>query len=324
MRTKAAAVLLPILLMLLSACTPPLDTQPFTEFSQSVRELRDGTDAVLKENATASRERILNGAEQGLNSDDPEEVLNTLNDLTIEFQEGDYFGWSNAKLPYMAAERFRSNVLEVNDLFVDYADLLVELAGTAPLSESSLDSMAASINSEAQRLAGQFDVEDASKASGIIATGATALFREFIRSKKRKHLQAALEHNQDTVASYAELMSEACEIAALDLRQSYLAKKDSYTDAIMDNIGKASLRARIEDLLNFNVAFTERMSALRDIYDNYKLAPPAHHDLIGTLDSNKNTIQSIRYLFEQGKLLRSRYRSLSGPAKDTVVEGGSE
>ena len=64
MPPRITRALLPGLLLLLCGCTSAINTQPFVEFSQSTREIRDGTDTVLEQNASLSRERILTGVEQ--------------------------------------------------------------------------------------------------------------------------------------------------------------------------------------------------------------------------------------------------------------------
>lgn len=298
---------LPVLLLALTACSPAIETGPFTEFSTAAREIRDGTDAALQQSEAASRERTIAGAVADLSGGDAELREDALLGLVLSFEEGKPYGWSDADLPYLATARFRKSVHELNDAFFEYADLLSALARATPLSAASVDSMATAVNAGTRRVLDGLSVSSADQTSGLIAATAATGFEEFIRSRKKQQLRQAIADNQSTIVAFSAHMAEACELAALDLRQSYLSAVDVLVVAIEKAVGTTRLPARVEDLLDANDEFKARLGALRDIGANYRAIGAAHHELVETLDDADASTESIRQLFEQAERLRVRY-----------------
>lgn len=310
MALRPARLPLVAISLLLCACSSAVDPRPFTEFSLSVRDLRSGTDAVLAETASRSRERVLGGVEQDLVDDDLEVVADVLTGLKLEFVPGQPFGWSRPTLPHLAAERFRGEVRRLQDELVRYADLLLALAETAPLRDGAIDSLAARMNAGTVAVLEELEVESAPEAGGILSVAATAAFRDYHRSRRKKDLERAIATNQRTVDAFARHLQRACEIAAEDLQQTYLATFERYRDTVIAARGTTGLRPALDQLLAFNQWYMRSMGTLREIHQACGLLPAAHRDLLQALRDDRSTTQSIRYLAARGQELKERYDHL--------------
>ncbi len=269
------------LVALSSGCASAIDATPFENFRAATRDLSDGTAELFEVDRVWTSRAFVHRIIEG--EFDYEQ-------LVVEFPaDPDSFDLTLRSPPLfvIVAEADRQ-MARLNGAFNEYADLLLQLAGSDVVTDAIFDNSARELNDGvsdvARRLAdlGVHFPSGFDGATGLISTAAAEAFRGYVHGKRRAALRVALERNQATVDGWSEVAIEALRNLRDDLRGEYLNRKRTLADEIA--IATASKKQRLaEELVDLQLALlatTDRLIALRDMY---AAVPRTHYEIARAL-----------------------------------------
>jgi hypothetical protein len=291
------------------AGTPPHDR--FEEFSRSIEEVRAGADAALAENYDWSRERFIHEtAEQSLR---PEGVAG-VGSLLMEGVRGDPFGWSIEPEPlFMASRRFRTALYDLGTVLVRYGDLLAELASPELVTEERFDRVASDLNTNLLAATAALNGDGGDGDLALFSAAASELTRSYLRSRSREALRGILRENQPGIEAVAEHARGGIRLAARHLRHEYEARADDLAVRLVPGSGEsAAARSRlVEDLVELDELFVERLAVLRALDAAFQALPDAHRELFEALDNPAISRASIRELHQSARRIHGLSRDLA-------------
>jgi hypothetical protein len=296
-----------ILFLLLTGCGT-VKPAPFQAFSQSVQQLKVGTDKALEVNESMSSDRFLREALQTTAKGDSKKV----NQLRLPIDATKPFSFGTNSIPlFMKAQQFRQSTTQAIGVFASYSDLLVRLSSPELLPRETFDKMALDLNANAYdaALATSNEIPDQEKVA-LFSTIAVALTREYLESKRRSKLVDALTANQPTVDNFAQHMRAGVQIAATHAAQEYDEESQELFEKMTTRTGPAPepvRREAIQQLIELDRKYIQQLSVLQSLYGVFGQIPNAHTELVKAIENNDSKLPRTVGLFEQGKRLESHY-----------------
>ena len=295
--------------VLLAGCGT-VKPEPFQAFSQSVQQLKVGTDKALEVNESMSSDRFMREALQTTAKGNPKivEQLRLDIDPTRPFSFG-----SNAIPLFLKAEQFRQSTAQAIGVFASYSDLLVRLSSPELLPRETFDKMALDLNANAYDagLAISKETPDPEKVA-LLSTVTVTLTREYLESKRRSKLVDALSANQSTVDNFAQYMRNGVQIAATHAAQEYdeesqeiLRKMSTPTGPALESVR----REAIQQLIALDRTYIQQLSVLQSLYVAFGQIPTAHAELVKATQNDDSTLSTGVALLEEAKRLESLYDS---------------
>jgi hypothetical protein len=319
---RAVALLLGLLAFVsLNGCGGAIDPGAFHRFAESTVELRDGADEVLGIQYDLARDRFLweTAAGDSISEENIQKLL-------IENVPGKPFAWATPEpqLLFLAARHFRETVGSLNDALVQYADLLVELAGSGRLEEDEFVATATGINTGLQDAANRLSGADHAKEISIFSVGATALFQQYLNSQSKDKLREALNENQGNIQAVADHLRDAMRLTSQHAFAEYSAR--SFELAMMltpdSKLKMEKKKDRVVELIELNEVLIKRLDMIRRLDDSYKSLPGANRELAASLDKNDGALGSIYRIRDNAKQLRALQKELLESSSD--LDSGSE
>lgn len=313
---KSRLVLHSLELLLFSVSIFPLLTgcssvkpAPFQAFSQSVQQLKLGTDKALETNQAMSSVRFLREAVRTTGTGDTKRV----EQLRLRIDEKNPFSIDPKTIPlFMKAEQFRHAAGRAMGVFATYAELLVRLSSPELLPRETFDKMTSDLNANAYDAAlsfGSSTPPDPQKVA-LFSTIAVALTREYLESKRRAKLVDALGSNQPNVNAFAQHMREGVKIAAIHAAQEYDEESQELFRNMVTRTGPASepdRRNAIQALIELDRKYLDQVNVLQSLYDAFGQLPNAHAELINATANPDLNVSTIVALLEEGKRLEGLY-----------------
>lgn len=304
---RFGTVALLLALALLTGC-PAIDPRPFQQFSQSVQEIHTGTDQVLSADYELARARMLRRMQTDLRA--------ALKQVTIEQVQDangviDVYRWKLSEEPLaLAIRRYRHAVNEFNDVLVTYAAQLASLAGPGVLSEEDLADMASRLTANANEAAASLKLQVDQDKLAIFSTVAAGAFQQYVTSKQRRHLGAALRENQAWVEEMSRLGREAAKNLALLLWQEFLILQGEMKAEIAGAPDAAARQPLFQKKAALDEQFLDLLEALKTLDDAYATLPAAHAELAKNLEIDYVSVETIRQLAHLGKRLDRIHKRL--------------
>jgi hypothetical protein len=196
-----------LLISVLASGCASVHVEPFQQFAQAAVELQDNVNTALASGPEASEARFVRQLVQDRGLADQ---------LLLRSDDVDPILWNPESAPlFLTAERFRTGVRRVAGVFVDYSNVLVELASPELLETGQFDQLATDLTANATSGLGALlgrpvDAEP----FAMFSTVASELFRNYLESRRRSVMLEALRANQETIRRFSDLLVEATEIAA--------------------------------------------------------------------------------------------------------------
>ncbi|MHC4946812.1 MAG: hypothetical protein ACYTG1_00925 [Planctomycetota bacterium] len=269
---------------------PAVESAPFEAFHASVAELQEGTDQAWAANVEVAKDRVFGRGSA------PGEIRRS--DILMTPGESS-FEWLMPKAPlYLILERNQKAFAELSQSFVDYAALMLMVSGGEIASPDRFTELAGTLNANLRSAADTLGVEEGDREIAIISTAAAELFRQFIVSRQRSALVAALDAAQPDIERFADEGAATIELLALDLWDEY--NRTNLAAGAAD--GDES--EQIVDLIRRNERFIARLAMLESLQYAYGRLPEAHADLRRSLTEAEDPLTAIGRLYGEAKRLK--------------------
>jgi len=296
---------LALLLALVASGCASVDPKPFATFSESLQELRKGSDAVLSLNEEQNRARFLDKA---VRKTGPGGDADFVGNLMMDRDRS--FGWTMKEPPlFLESSRFRAAVRMINEALVSYAGLLADLAAPDLVDPEQFDRMAKDLNGNLASAGRRLGLEGHESELALFSLAASKAAHAAIESKRQGHLKDVLKETQPGIDSVAQALQAAMRIAAQNLEQNYLEGFDATAEQI-PGASAAKRRTSIDQLLRENELYSDRLQALATLDHAYANLPVAHRELLEAIRKPGLDMTTVEDLYESGKHLYSLYEEM--------------
>jgi hypothetical protein len=307
------ALLLSPAIVLFTAGCGAVKPAAFQAFSQSVQQLREGTDKALEVNQSMASNRFMLEAIRTTTAGDSSKV----EQLRLPIDRTKPFSWTGDKAPlFLKAEQFRDGANRAMNVLASYAELLVRLSSPELLPQDTFDKMASDLNANAFDAALAITGKPPDSAGvAIFSTIAVQVAREYLESKRRSKLVEALTANQPTIETFSQHMRRGVETAATHAAQEYDEASQELFRKMVTSTGPApegDRRAAIQALIDLDRKYIQQLSTFQSLYTAFGQVTNAHAELIKAASNPELSLSSIVTLLEEGKRLEGIYdKSLS-------------
>ncbi len=279
---------------------------PFTAFTNSVQQVRDGADASLSVVHERIRDRYIAEAADG--------DVAKVEPLMLTQPPGDPFGWASTNPPlFLKTARFREGVYRLNSVLVDYAGLLGQLASPGLVNSETFEQLAKDLNGNLRNAVQALGVSSPSNQEiAIFSTLATTAFRVYLQNKQRRSLLEALNSNQPAIQNAAELGASAVRLTAEALGHEYDLSSAKIANLVAKSpVSNSQKQTAIRDLVELDEKFIKEISMLRILHQSYVALPAAHQELATGVANPKLGLPMVIELLENGRELFRLYQELS-------------
>lgn len=295
------------LLIILIACVltgmvgcATVDSGPFTKFDNATKEASTGIVTAMSVNYDWTRSGFIASF-----STSPESKFSEL-----IIQPDKKYTWTMEKPPvYLAIEKARAALNELNNSFVQYADLLVKLSGRELVSTDKFDQMAKDLNKNAKDAMAALKMQAAPTEVALFSTAASEAARLYIEHKRQDYLIETLQKNQDSVQKYSDTCIELIRTITGDMKTYYVEKYEPIRIAWNASSGE-NRQKQTEAMLTLNEQFVNALGVLQELEASYDAIPRAHADLSKSIKSPKLDLEGIQELYSSGKRLQELYAEL--------------
>ncbi|HSR70236.1 MAG TPA: hypothetical protein VLU25_20065 [Acidobacteriota bacterium] len=300
---KALLFLAFCLLLMLSAGCASVRSGPFEQFAKSTQALQSGVDQALQVGPEDAESRFLTEATQ-----DPSQAT----DLRLLVDPSNPFTYKTDNTPmFLTAKRFHTGVVDATGVLADYGKALLQLASPDLLSPQQFDQLASDINSSAISAVTAISGSDGSGAArsvGLISTAATAIFKQYLESKRKKALVRGLRENQPTVEAYARHLVEATKIAADLAWTEYDAKAQDQLNKIVEaGAGSSQVTSALQQLIKLDEEHIAQLEVLKSLRDSFSAIPASHNGLIEAAKNPKSGLEAISLIIDRAQSLEKLY-----------------
>jgi hypothetical protein len=279
---------------------------PFTAFTTSIQQVREGADASLTLVDERARNRYIAEVAAG--------DVAKVEGLLLKQAPGDPFGWASSNPPlFLKVAGFRDGVYRLNSVLVGYAGLLGQLASPDLVDPEQFEQLARDLNGNLKNAVQTLGVSAPSnKEIAIFSTLGTAAFRAYLKNKQRSSLLKALERNQPAIQEAAELGASAVRITAIALWNEYDHSNQKLATLIADpKLSDSGKQTKLRELIELDEKFIKEISVLRTLHQSYKALPAAHQELATGAADPKRGLPMVIELLENGRELYRLYEELN-------------
>jgi hypothetical protein len=281
-----------------------LDPKPFNDFSSSVDAAQSGMTTTLLQTQVAARNSLIKEM-----AENPKAAIGPLQIIS----DGKY-KWHYAKPDkdqplYLRILQTETALEHLNEVFSSYAKNLATLAGGGTTDSAEFNTLASDLNANVTKITNDLDLQGGSSVA-IFSTGATALFEQYINSKRKEALREALEKNQDTVVRYSKLCVGLINTLRQITQTFYNISFNNYNKEWKANAVIDRRSEIITKTLTLNEGYANSLKVLKQIEDSLTTIPNAHADLIKSLEAPNGPTPAIQELMESGKRLQELYQQV--------------
>jgi hypothetical protein len=257
-----------------------VDPKPFSDFAAGLRTLRDGADAQAGVNVEANRKRLIEQVEAG-NISPADLQLGFPTDFGTDYS----FSASGEEPLFIKLARLEQGLKALNDAMVSYADLLVTMAGNETVNPADFDTMTDDLNTDIGSAAAALQLKLPAEQQALISTAATKIFEEYIESKRRRSLTAAINEVQPQVRRFAQAGQTAIRAIAAGIKTTYTA--DLFMPLALAN------PVDVEAILQLNESTQSTLATLEALWRSYGQLPAAHANLAAAASSRKHGLEAL-------------------------------
>ncbi len=297
-------VLILFVSLIVSGCaTTPPNIQPFHNFLEATSQVSQSADEVISleyEQSLATFEnRFKTGKDKNISA------------LLLSFDEKRPYEANYQSDPvFIAIEKQRRQLRQVNQLVTEYATLLIRIVGSSGTYD--VDEQAKALNKETGKLISNVVTLTGGKASGqlsrlgkvdtsaLLSSAFATAAKAYIEKKRRVYLVALLNLGQPSMDVYADLGQVIARTAAASLKTDY------------DNRFNAAVRqdkSDIKGLLAMNESLLKQLKLLRELDGVFRAFPQEHARLTSAVAAGADF--SFTSLIERTKSLKSLYEELA-------------
>ena len=344
-RPLAHLSLLLCALLLLSACAAvtPFPTTPFQDYQSSISTLKDQSDRALKviydreleqfkKRVTAGDMKAVallrlnfppeqyfaweygmpigNDVSEGTTSaTDLADAINT-EDLESAVEAID-IGTTLTKPLFASVGEMRQTMASMNTQLLNYAGLLLALAGADDSTQFNPASEAQKFDAAATSLFGQLKnlgVNTSGISSNDLAlfsTVAANLANNYLESKRADLLTQVLNEGLQPLQAFADQAKEAMAITATNAETQYFNQTKSLFPKIVNDKKDSDL----DVLLDLNDTITGQLDLYKNIANGYAALPNSQRQLISAVQSNREV--NLTELISYATSIQQQYEALA-------------
>ncbi|MBI4650560.1 hypothetical protein HY745_04595 [Candidatus Desantisbacteria bacterium] len=266
-------ILIIIILLSISGCAS-VNSGSFIKFNNAVKEASTGIDAAMSVNHKWTRAGFISGF-----SADSESKFSQL-----IIQPGEKYNWLMEKPPiYLDIKKAHFTLTELNNAFIQYADLLVKLSGGELINIDTFDQLTKDINKNAAEAAKALNMSVSSDNLALISTTSLESARLYIEHKKKGYLIETIKKNQESVQKYSDACILLIHIMIGNLKTYYVEKYEPIKITWNASSG-LERQKQTEAMLDINDQFINALEILKELETAYTALSKAHEELaISTL-----------------------------------------
>lgn len=317
------------LILLLPACAAvnPLNTQPFQDYQSAISTLKDESDQALQ----TVYQTELDQFKTKVSGDDSCLVGQLLlsfpgesDDSAFAWNYSPAFGNCDAQAQplFVSVADMRETLAAMNGQLLDYANLLIALAGADANTQFDPTAEANKFNQNASSLLTQLSGLGV-KTTGVSADG-LALFstiganlaKAYLEGKRVDLLTQLLNDGLKPLENFSELAQRAMEITALNAKSQYqTGPAVGLVRSIATNQGGS-----IDDLLSLNDQVIKQLALYQSIANGYSALPRSQTQLITALKQGQQV--NLAELINYATNIKQQYQDLKNSAASGGQQGG--
>jgi hypothetical protein len=317
-RISLPAIILISILALCSGCAETkINTSSFDQFSSDVQQMSKSADQVFASGVTFSQAGYLAELQDSSNFKMTDLILH-------ESDKG--FAIPDPQPTFMEIHEAANTLSDANQLLVDYAAALQQLAAPALVSEATFDQMTKDLNSESASVTkalAKLPVAPSASELDFFSGAAVDAAHLFIERRQREDLIKVIEANQPAVEQFSDWCNRGVVHLEQDLHNSYMNQINALSTTLYKvPAGAKRVAAQgsvIKQTVELDTTFLSNEEALNALSNAYEAVPKAHQNLGTAVQSPKGTLADLQTLNRSVR----RLQSLSGGAKQTSSPGGS-
>jgi len=286
-----------ILLGLLVGCAS-VNPDPFVKYHSAVREAQTGVDSATSLNYDWTRSGFIEEFSNNPNS--------KFSQLIVQTDEN--YNWTLIPYPaYLTVKQMQDSLTQLNGAFVNYADLLIQLANDRLISTTDFDLLAHDLNQNAREAAKALKVTlppEGIEGIAIFSTAASEAARLYIEHGRQTYLMDALKKNQSNIEEYSRLCIIVLKAARAQARASYVDRMKTIETKWNTTIGEQRQK-KTEAILVLNEQYVDTLQIFKELATIFGTLPTAHSDLWKSIENPKFNIESIQKLFASAKRLQN-------------------
>jgi hypothetical protein len=306
-----------------------IPVEPFEKFSNSIKALEQGSNKALVEIIPMSEVRF----KRDLISDIEEKRLESISKLIIDIDAEDPFKVPTVPL-FLKAEQFKISVSRVNQVWVAYSNLLLQLASPDLISEEEFKQMSTDLNANALSAIGAIksssDDGDAKNAALFSEIG-MSLAKNYLENKRESELAQILRENQVNVDEFVSAMHSAIITMMQFSAQEFTSKQASLSRTLISDISSNTgnkndnkIDKAIDSLIDLNRDYLNQVSTLQSLTNAYSKISTAHASLSTIVDSSNLSLKSISELMEAGSKMHTSYEQKLAVNKASMVQAQAD
>ena len=315
-------------LSLLVGCAS-IDPKPFEQFNASLVELDKGAtsslDVTIPLVESRYRTELVDELSQG--------NTGLLDQVAVVADGSDPFFISNPPL-FLMAQKFKQGIAKVNQVWLEYAQLLVQLSAKDVTDETDFKQIATDLNAGA--LDAMQTIRDNPSDSSVedvafFSEGAATALEAFVKAKTKRNLIDIMTGNQQAVADYVVQMQSAVVSMAQISTQEYSEKQQVQQRALTllvigNENGKndAKIQKSLNDIIDVKRTHSAQMVSLQSLHTAYGKIPAAHAALAKRLQVSNASIADISALLEKGVQMHTAYESTAKANKAALVQAQAD
>ena len=291
-----------IIVLILSGCAVR-NTKQFGEFASAVRQVNEGTNAVLSKNIEWERQILVS------------EIMNkekVLQELSLKRK--DNFEWTyyeEGNLLYKLHET-QSVFRSLSEGMLKYAELLAEIAGTEFISEEEYGNLAKGTNEQLNTLAKRLDTKVPGDAIGAFSIATAEIVKLVIEGKRKKALIKLLTNNQGNIERVYSKTNDLIDGNEMLLYKSYSKIFDSDKEKSTTKMTEALVQKVMKD----SDDTLKSLDILKEAKVVCEKMPLAHRELLKSVKENKFSFEILKDIYARGKRMQSLYKELKETNKE--------
>ena len=314
-------------LAIVTGCSS-IDSKPFEKFSESLTELDKGATASLNVTIPMTESRFRNQLVSNLRAGKSD--VHKL--LTVQIDPStnkDPFYISPGPL-FIETERFKQGIDKSNQVWVDYAKLLVMLSSEELSNPNDFEAMSTDLNAHSMnaiRALNDDPSKVSAKNSAIFSTIAITAAKAFIDDKQKDTLAKAITGNQTAIERYADQMKSSIITIAQYSTQEFTEVQQVESRKLLTLIkGKdaAKTQKSVSKLIDNKQQHAQQMRSLNALYIAYSKIPEAHKSLSNSLSNGETSLVAINSLLEKGVAMHTSYKTKLAHNKAELIQAKAD
>ncbi len=177
---------------------------------------------------------------------------------------------------------------QLNRLFIDYGNFLVQFNAANENTQSSLEATAEKVGNSVQSIGNTFGQDLSRDKIGAFANIGAAIVGQWLAKKQRDGMADVMQEFQAGVEAFSALGYQAMENSAFGIQDEYQTQSEVLANKIKDEADGARRFGHIEQLLELNEKAITSLDRLGSLDAAYRALPGAHLELIMALEEGRS------------------------------------